>query len=656
MLRVIAALAVGASAQANAINKIVEQLEDMKATVIREGETTVKEFEEHQEWCRRTIQGTGYKVKDATEGLEAAQALMADSDAKGAEAQQSITDLAGKIAKDAADLDAATKLREKENGDFQKSEQELVDTVDTLVRAASIVRKATGGAGSAGASARLNAALTQIAGSLEVVMQAAFINADSKKKLQALLQQEPADDDDDAAAGGYVQPTAAAYESKSGGIVDLLADLKQEAEGQLGELRKSEANAQHAFNMLRQSLEDAGATDKRSLGDSKTLLAEQQEVNAKSTEEAQNQEKTKKENEGYLADTQNECQTAVQEHEAEKADRENEVVALAKAIEILTQSSFKGAVDRRGVFLQTKQAPDVRSEVAELLKKAASKFASVEFAQLAVHAADDPFAKVKDLIKDMVSRLQKQAAEEADHKAYCDSERKKNVAKRDDQSSKLDKYSTRLDKSRAEEAQLKQDIAKISDEMVAADANMAAATKLRNEQASTFVALKTDCETGLSGISQAIAVLKDYYSQAGENAKSDSATNVVAFLETAESDMLKMKTEAETQESEQAEAFDKMKNEQEVLKASNEATLKGKQGEVTRLGGLISDVKNDVESTQAELDATLEYLEKLKDSCTAKVMSFEERAAKMQQEIESLQQALEILENETAGESFLQRK
>jgi len=163
-----------------------------------------------------------------------------------------------------------------------------------------------------------------------------------------------------------------------------------------------------------------------------------------------------------------------------------------------------------------------------------------------------------------------------------------------------------------------------------------------------------DCRVGLDALTRAIQVLKEFYSSTARS--SDSGTNVVSFLEVAQSDMIKMKTDGEEKEHEAGDAFSKQKSNFEVNKAQNTATIKAKDQERARLGSAISDLKNDVDGTQAELDASLQYLEKLKEACVHKVMSFEERAAKMQQEIESLQQALEILENETTGESFLQRK
>jgi hypothetical protein len=53
-----------------------------------------------------------------------------------------------------------------------------------------------------------------------------------------------------------------------------------------------------------------------------------------------------------------------------------------------------------------------------------------------------------------------------------------------------------------------------------------------------------------------------------------------------------------------------------------------------------------LEGTQKELDAALAYYDKLKPDCIDSGVSYEERVARRQEEIESLQEALKILNGE----------
>lgn len=56
--------------------------------------------------------------------------------------------------------------------------------------------------------------------------------------------------------------------------------------------------------------------------------------------------------------------------------------------------------------------------------------------------------------------------------------------------------------------------------------------------------------------------------------------------------------------------------------------------------------KEDLEGTQKELDAALAYFDKLKPSCVDSGVSYEDRVARRKEEIESLQEALKILNGE----------
>merc|ERR1719181_2498717 len=95
----------------------------------------------------------------------------------------------------------------------------------------------------------------------------------------ALVQSRDSAEDDDSETGA---PAAAVYESKSGSIVDVIADMQSKAEEELAELRKSEKNAQHNFNMLKQSLEDQLAVDNKDMDATKGKKAADSEAKATS--------------------------------------------------------------------------------------------------------------------------------------------------------------------------------------------------------------------------------------------------------------------------------------------------------------------------------------------------------------------------------------
>ena len=56
----------------------------------------------------------------------------------------------------------------------------------------------------------------------------------------------------------------------------------------------------------------------------------------------------------------------------------------------------------------------------------------------------------------------------------------------------------------------------------------------------------------------------------------------------------------------------------------------------------------DLNATQKELDAALDYQEQLRNACTVQKVSYEERVKMREEEIASLREALQILEDSTA--------
>merc|ERR1719414_1272527 len=78
-------------------------------------------------------------------------------------------------------------------------------------------------------------------------------------------------------------PAAAVYKSQSGGIIDVLEDMKEKAESQLAELRKAEQSSQHNYAMLKQSLEAQMAFDEKDMKKEKTSKAESSEAKAEAT-------------------------------------------------------------------------------------------------------------------------------------------------------------------------------------------------------------------------------------------------------------------------------------------------------------------------------------------------------------------------------------
>merc|ERR1719181_1954195 len=132
------------------------------------------------------------------------------------------------------------------------------------------------------------------------------------------------------------------------------------------------------------------------------------------------------------------------------------------------------------------------------------------------------------------------------------------------------------------------------------------------------------------------------------SAKGDTSHTIIAVLEMAQEDFTTLLAEAEAAEDEAAKAFEKLSSENKVSKATKETEAKAKASEVKSLKVQLEHSKEDHAAVSKELDAVLAYIDKLKPECESKAMSYEERKAAREAEIEGLKEALTIL----AGDSL----
>merc|ERR1719265_529640 len=174
----------------------------------------------------------------------------------------------------------------------------------------------------------------------------------------ALVQSK--DDDDDLDMGA---PAAAVYESKSGSIVDVLADMKDKADSELDELRKAEGNAKHNFNMLKQSLDDQIAADSTDLDQEKSSKAEAEEGKATAEGDLVVTTKELADTTAELATASANCMQTAADHEATVAARNEELGVIAEARKIIAEATG-GAEAQTYSLLQISTRSDLKkSEV-----------------------------------------------------------------------------------------------------------------------------------------------------------------------------------------------------------------------------------------------------------------------------------------------------
>merc|ERR1712156_83484 len=659
---------------------VLDLMDEVRAKIISEGEAEAKSYDEYLNWCKNSVQDSGFAIETATKEKGELEAKITELTAEIEEAGTKTEDLAAAIAANEADLKAATAIREKEYADFVKGEKELMEVVAALEKAISILEKEAA-KNPASFAQVYNNKVRNILQSLSLVADAAAFSVADTQRLLALAQVDQSDE--------FFAPAAAAYKSQSGGIIEVLEDMKEKAESQLAELRKAEETAKHNYEMLKQSLEAQIAADKKDMKAEKAGKAEAEEAKAEAEGDLEMTTKELANAEETLATSRSTCMKVGADHEMTVKARTEELKVIAEAKKILVETT-SGGVDQTYSLMELSatsklqtRADLAHAEVVVLVKRLARQHHSAALAQLASRVAavlqygasngEDPFAKVKGLIEDMIRKLQEEAAAEATEKAYCDEQLAKTKAKKEELDDDIEKLTVKIDQASSKSARLKEEVQELESELAALTKMQAEMDKIRSETHADYVTAKEDLTLGLEGVRKALSVLGEYYGGAAllqggsqfaalmqqpampptHGKATGAGQGIINILEVCESDFAENLAKEETEEDDAQTEYDKTTQENKVMKALKDQDVKYNTQEIKALAKALTELSADKESADTEHAAVMEYYEKIKERCIAKPETNEERKKRREAEIAGLKEALTILENETA---LVQRK
>merc|ERR1719456_1069461 len=396
--------------KANPIEKIVEMISDLEAKVIGEGQEAQKTYDEYAEWCEDRSTELGFEIKNGKKTVAELEATIEEETSTIAALGTKIEELSNDIQTDEADLDAATKIREKEAADFAAEEKELTEVLDMLERATSILSREMA---KSGASMLQLKSASSITDALSVMVQASVLSSADASRLTALVQTQQSDSDSDLGA-----PAAKVYEGHSDGIIGTLEGLTEKAEGQLDKARKEETTALQNYQMLKQSLTDEIKFANKDMDKAKKGLAESQEKKATAEGDLEVTSKDLAEDIKTKSTLHQDCMNAAEEFELSTKSRGEELNALATAKKVIKESTGGAAEQSYGFsqvsFFQIASGADLaKTEVVRFVRDLSRKSKSPALAQLASRmssamrlgaaAGEDPFAKVKGFFTDMIA-------------------------------------------------------------------------------------------------------------------------------------------------------------------------------------------------------------------------------------------------------------
>lgn len=315
-------------------------------------------------------------------------------------------------------------------------------------------------------------------------------------------------------------------------------------------------------------------------------------------------------------------------------------------------------------------ADPVRAQVLDLLRTKGRQLKSMMLTTLAGQVAADPFGKIKTLISELIGRLNQEAADEADHKGWCDKSINKAKSTRDDKAEKIAFLNTLLEKKEIARDKTTDRISTLTAEISDLQDTRAKFTKAREDEKAENENSITEAEAGIDAIKDALKVLKEFYDAAKDGGeislaqqdpkKADdlpdtgfggdykgsqgAATGILGMMEVILGDFERTIKITKQEEDKASRDFKDLDRSTEISIETKTSEKDDKETENTDTKAKIDSAMNDLTGNQELLDKAIQELTELQPACIDTGMTYEERVAKREQEIESLKQAVCILD------------
>jgi len=676
------------------INKIIQMLSDMLAKGKAEKQDEEVRFAQFKQFCESTVSEKTGNIAAGKESIEQLGAAIAKAEADASVLGKEVTQHEADIVGWKTEIKEAAAERKKSKAEFVEAHKEYNDSIDSVERALHHLEKNLPGAASFAQSSSVFALLQKSSSKMPLKTRKtllSFLQRNSQDEARRALLQEAAEEGIEI-GDGVAPPEAATYESSSGGIIEMIEELGSKFEDERMELEKREANAQNAWLLMTKDLESSIMEAEMMVGSKKSTKTTRLQDAAEAKGDLADTQASVAEDEKFLQDLNAECEQKSWDFGQRQKVRAGEIEAIGKAIEIMSSVAFDQqsiSTTSAGVALaqlrSTSQSAN-QEAAADFLEQRSKLIKSRLLSLMAQHVSSDPFKKVKKMIRDMIQKLLEEANEEAEHKGFCDAEMSTNKQTRDSKAEEADELKADIEGFAADISKLAEDIAELGEQITEIDAGIAKATADREAEKAKNAATVKDAETGLTAVTQAITVLKEFYAKAATPVEQPApikgpikwdpraiqllspsfvqttSTNkagapemeegaytgmgnggVLGLMEVVQSDFEKLISETSATEAEAAKIYDEFMADSDQEKAVKSADMTHKKTAQQGKESKLTTAKKDLRLVGEELTAALAYYEKLKPSCEEKAMSYEEVVAQRKAEIESLKEALEIL-------------
>merc|ERR1719316_1496825 len=430
-----------------------------------------------------------------------------------------IADLTSEIAETESSINELVKLRQEEHKAHEEEVSDLSKTIEAVNKATEVLE---GHYAASASMAEIKQEVTQALSTLALSRA-----TDPKMKPVTELLQDPnwLNVDGASSYGSYTGVAA-----QSGGVIGTLKSIRSTLMDQKQASIEKENDSQRQYEIAKESKE---ADLKRSKdekaekeGTREECNAKIEQCNAKITQATQDIADANK----YVGKLLKDRDAFSKEFDSRSALRSQEMAATQAALDALQEvtAGAKSAVE--GVLLQKSSSLGVKCTrcraAARKLRAVGSTYHENSLVQLAASLENrlhstarepaayfDPAAMdpVKNLLHQLISRLEDELAAETSQHDWCQTEKATSAAAKTERETNIDSLTAEIDSLTTAIQQLTSDIMFLNSELIRIQSETNTAISLRKDEKETFQKAKTDHEEVIAALNKAMSALSAQY-------------------------------------------------------------------------------------------------------------------------------------------------
>lgn len=623
-------------------------------------------------WCMKSRKKVTAEVEVAQKKIDELTADIQTNAGIIAASTEEIKNQKAAIAKGHKELKDAANLRAKEKKEAEEDQAEYKETAETLTTAIGVLGKVqnTGFVSTAQATSllQIRQQLSSRSSNFGSVMQKDLwdmLGSFTGSTKPGFLQQEPRDYSSGPEGPNDLKGNAAgvkSYNSRSGAILGMLKQMKDDFEQQLADSIADEEAKEDSFAKLKETKtkEIKLATEAKVAADTALGQAKMDKSNAETEKKATVE--ALGEDQAFLVDMEKKCKDATEGYKARATERGLEQKAVAEAIEILTSDESREIFNKTYKFVQLSAVQNIKRKRAAVmtLMQRAKQSSDVRLGSYAIMAQLDKFPHAKKALNELLSELKVEQKEEFKTRDGC-------IADLTASDNKISDLTTAIEDLEAEIAVNEETISACNDAITALNTKVAdtekaiaTATEQRKEENAAYVEEVQNQKLTVEVLNKAMGKLEAYYGKLSlaqqepppEGAaglsepveKSQSSPGVIGLIKMIKSDAEHLIKTAGEDEQKAEDEYTKMVEDYNKSISTDKKEIAAKTEEKSEAIAQKETNGQQLDASNTEKGVEVTNNKGLHDKCDFLMKNFQNTQAAREADMESIQMALQILD------------